>query len=66
MSTTFSLSKAMEELTALEAWFRSDSIDLSEAVEKHERVGQLVKDITEYLQTIETRITSSHENNENE
>ena len=51
------LSKKLEELEKLVAWFESDEIDIEQAIDKFEAGSKLADEIREQLATLENKIT---------
>lgn len=47
----------LQELEAIVDWFQSDEVDLDEAAERFERAGELIQQLQQRLDAVETKIT---------
>ncbi len=56
MSEKFSLQKALADLEKLEVAMQTSDLDLDKAIASHKEALQLAKQITEYLDTVETEL----------
>jgi exodeoxyribonuclease VII small subunit len=52
----FNFTKSYSELQKIVEWFERDDIDLEEGIKKFEEGSVLVKDLKEYLETMENKI----------
>lgn len=54
--STLSFQKKYEQLQSIVAWFEGERIDLEEGVKKFEEGSTLVKELKNYLETVEHKI----------
>jgi exodeoxyribonuclease VII small subunit len=54
--TPVSFNKQYKQLQTIVAWFEQDEIDLEEGIKKFEEGSKLVKELKNYLETMENKI----------
>lgn len=54
--TSSSFNKQYKQLQTIVAWFEQEDIDLEEGVKKFEEGSKLVKELKNYLETMENKI----------
>ncbi len=52
----FNFTKAYAELEKITTWFERDDVDLEEGMKKLEEGSELVKELKNYLNTVENKI----------
>ena len=52
----FNFAKSYAELEKISAWFEQENIDLEEGIIKFEEGAKLVKELKNYLNTVENKI----------
>lgn len=55
-SKKFNFTKSYSELQAIVEWFEKEEIDLEDGIKKFEEGIGLVKDLKEYLSTVENKV----------
>lgn len=53
----FNFKQSYANLQGIMTWFEQEDIDLEEGVKKYEEGSKLVKDLKQYLETVENKIT---------
>lgn len=56
--------KSYDELQKITAWFERDEVDIEEGIKQFEKGMELVKELKEYLQTMEVKISKLKNMNE--
>jgi exodeoxyribonuclease VII small subunit len=56
-SKSFNFKKSYQELQNIVEWFEQEEIDLEEGVKKFEEGSKLVKELKEYLEKVENKIS---------
>lgn len=52
----FNFAKSYKDLQAIVDWFEKEDVDLEEGIAKFEEGSKLVKDLKQYLETMENKI----------
>lgn len=52
----FNFAKSYAELQKIVAWFEKEEVDLEEGIKKFEQGAELVKELKEYLDTMDNKI----------
>lgn len=52
----FNFAKSYAELQKIVAWFEKEEVDLEEGIKKFEQGAALVKELKEYLDTMDNKI----------
>ena len=56
-SKSFNFKKSYQELQNIVEWFEQEEIDLEEGIKKFEEGSKLVKELKEYLEKVENKIS---------
>ncbi|MFA6486320.1 MAG: exodeoxyribonuclease VII small subunit [Candidatus Magasanikbacteria bacterium] len=52
----FNFAKSYKDLQAIVDWFEKENVDLEDGIAKFEEGSKLVKDMKQYLETMENKI----------